>query len=219
MNKKTRNTLLIIYLIALLMMSIGATMAYFILGIQEKVVAEADVSSATETSVVFDASDSLSINASYQNFNQDIKESLSDTSRLMATLKKGSNTNEAKYYYNVDVSFSENTINYSTGEHKAEVILTIIGPDNKELIELPNKDLEYVQVNDISGNTVIKGFDVTNKEGKFMIAKDYLISADSPEAVTQVWQLKLTFVNFDYSQDYNIGKTINGVVSITPVTT
>ena len=215
MNKKTKIVLFLIYLIAFLITCLGTTMAFFAIQNTQKIVGETKVSSATETSILYTVGQPLSIYASPWNFNDETKKSLTDSTTLTATLKKGNNVTEVKKHYDVEIVLDKNTFVYSTSNQTAELIITIKDPEGKEIKEID--DLEYVTVNDRSTNHVISGFDITGKLGTFSVAKNYELTATNNDEVIHVWQIDLTFVNLANSQDINKGNGLEGYARITPV--
>ena len=64
----------------------------------------------------------------------------------------------------------------------------------------------------IEGLDYNDGFDITKKNGKYYIAKEYPLETDGE--VTQEWKIAVTFVNLETSQDINYDKVLNGHVTI-----
>ena len=196
MNKKSKIILLLIYLIAFVITCLGTTMAFFAINDTQKVIAESEVKSATETSTLYTTGEPLSIIATPSNFNEYLKESLTDKTELIASLKKGTNTKEVIKKYNVEINLEENTMQYSTLAQTAEIVLTIIDPNGKEIDTLG---------------------DLTGKTGSYMAAENYVLKSTSDEEVKHVWQIILTFVNLNNSQDINMGNGLKGYARINPV--
>ncbi len=213
MSKKTRNILLIIYLVAFLMTSFGAALAFFEINKREEITASTEVSSATMTSVIYDAGQPLTLYATPLNFNKELKESLTSLSSLSASLKMGTDRNVASFKYDVEVEIFANTMEYTLGKNKPEIILTITDPLGHEVVDVP--ELDYVSITDVSGQR-ITGLDLTNQRGTFKIKTDYVIEGKEQDDVTQVWNLKLTFVNYDASQNDNLGRGLSGVARLVP---
>ncbi len=219
MSIRTRRTLILLYIIAFLITCTGTALAYFMVDETRKVVGETENKSATTTSIVFNAGESLNINAEYDNFNQNVKNNLFDDTTVTATLQKGTDLNVANFHYNIKLVINANDLTYSDA-NKPELILSIKGPNNEELKEINTTEnkLEYVTVKG-NNNEEISGFDITNKVGEFPLITNQLISANDFNPVTDTWEITLTFVNLDLNQDTNIGKTFDGHIEISPVET
>ncbi len=206
MSKKTRNILIVLYVLAFFITCIGATLAYFTVIKVSTVSPETDINSATMTSIIFDAGRPIALYANELNFAEGMN-NLSGETFASSTLKIGSVEESATFYYNLSIEFFENTLLYSSYKQTPEVLLTLHDPSGNEIKSL--EGLNYVTVDDVSG------FDVTGKTGKYLVASNYEITTTSE--ITQKWNVKLTFVNLETSQDINKGKGLNGVMKIDPI--
>lgn len=206
MSKKTRNILIVLYVIAFFITCIGAAFAYFTVIKVSTVSKETDISSATMTSIIFDAGSPIAIYANEFNFGEGMND-LSGATYASSTLKVGSADESASFRYNLSIEFFENTMLYSSYTKTPEVLLSLFDPNGNEITKL--EGLEYVTVGEN------KGFDVTGKTGEYLIASNYEITTTSE--ITQKWDVKLTFVNLETSQDINKGKGLNGALKIDPI--
>ena len=95
--------------------------------------------------------------------------------------------------YNAYLDLTTNTFIYTSEEKTPEVLINIYDPEGNEITTIEN--LEYVTVGDVSG------FDITTKNGFFLVSSDYAISTTS--TTVQTWQIKLTYLNLDTDQSLN----------------
>lgn len=125
-----------------------------------------------------------------------------------ATLLANSSTNEASFDYDVNLTISNNTFTYTTAENTAEIILTIIGPDDVEITNIEN--LTYTTVGGASG------FDITTFNGVIPIATNYEITSNSStEKTIHDWTIRITYVNMTTDQSANLNKSLNTTIALT----
>ena len=208
MEKKKVKLFSALALVALALLVVGATYAYF--QNQYGAASNADVKVTTYTTDVltFETGDAINISADQTSFGQD-KGSLSGETFAKATLVANNKTNEATDNYYVYFNIENNTFKYTLGEDKPELILTVTGPDGSEVTELPG--LVYKTVQDRENKT-IKGFDVTTTNGLITVANKKTITA-TPSKEEQ-YTLKLTFVNYEGDQTENATSTLSAKVMI-----
>lgn len=208
MNKKTKTTLLIIYILAIFSMVTSATMAFFTYINVSNVSPVINSETATILDwLTFDVGKPIYILANDYNFGKDMG-SLTSDMNASATLKVESDGSVTKtYYYNLKLEIENNEFIYTTPEEKAELLITVIDPNGEELTEIPG--LEYVE------SQGYKGFDITTKSGDFYIAQNYKISTNS--LVKHNWQVKVILVNLDTNQYMNIGNDFSGVLKMESV--
>ncbi len=208
MNKKTKITLLIIYVLAIFSMITSATMAFFTYINVSNVSPVIDAQAATILDwLTFDVGKPIYILANDYNFGKDMGNLTSDIS-ASATLKVESDGTVTKtYYYNLKLEIKDNEFIYTTPDEKAELLIKVIDPNGEELTEIPG--LEYVE------SQGYKGFDITTKNGDFYIAQNYEISTNS--LVVHNWKVEVTLVNLDTNQYMNIGNDFNGVLKMESV--
>lgn len=200
----------IVALLLLLGTIIGATYAFFTAQKGTGGSANIEVGADTTDNLSFKGGSTLSIYANADNFKQN-GENITDETTVSATLKANNTTNLADDTYNVYLAIETNELDYTTLEKTPELLVTITDPDGKEIEE--NSDLLYKE--NIKN---VKGFDVTNKTGVFLIAKDFPIEVTEDAVdgtVTQEWHITLTLINLDSDQEKNTGKEVTGKVVIT----
>ncbi len=200
----------IVALLLLLGTIIGATYAFFTAQKGTGGSAQIEVGADTTDNLSFKGGSTLSIYANADNFKQN-GENITDETTVSATLKANNTTNLAEDTYNVYLAIETNELDYTTFEKTPELLVTITDPDGKEIEE--NSDLVYKE--NIKN---VKGFDVTNKTGVFLIAKDFPIEVTEDAVdgtVTQEWHITLTLINLDTDQEKNTGKEVTGKVVIT----
>ena len=209
MNKK--KTYLIVG-ITLLVITIGATFAYFIAQTGAGAKANANITADTVDDLKFSVSkESFSLSANQFNFAQG-SGNLSDSVTATASLKANSTKSTATYNYYVYFQIESNSYIYTTTDKKPEIVLSITGPNG----EVKSVDgLTYVTASDADGNT-ITGFDITElKSSVIKIADSYEISSSSSTNYTnQDWTFKVTFVNLNDNQTDNEGNSLTGKVLI-----
>lgn len=200
MNKKTKRLLLGIYVVALFSIVSSATLAYFTYVEVSNVSPEIKSTTATIMDwLVFNTGEPLYIYASDDNFSEGMGD-LSDSSVASATLQIENSDGAPKtYYYNIKLNIDSNGFSYSTNDKKAELLFKVIGPDGKEITEIPG--LNYVTSNGYSG------FDVTTVTGDYYIANNYEIKTS--DEVRQTWNIELIFINLETNQDVNTAKDFN----------
>ncbi len=207
-SKKNAIVLSIVAVVTLIALVVGATYAYF--KAQGGTGSSTDVKVTTYTTdmLTFITGNAISLYADQSSFGQE-KGSLSGETFAKATLVANNKTNEATDNYYVYFNIENNTFKYTLGEDKPELILTVIGPDNNEVMELPGLTHKVVQDRE---NKSISGFDVTTTNGLITIANKKTITA-TPSKEEQ-YTLKLTFVNYEGDQTENATSTLSAKVMI-----
>ena len=207
-NKKNAIVLSIVALVALALLVVGATYAYFQNQYGSASNADVNVTTYTTDILTFTTGNAISLYADQTSFGQE-KGSLSGETFAKATLVANNKTNEATDNYYVYFNIENNTFKYTLGEDKPELILTVTGPDGSEVTEISG--LKYTTVQDRENKTV-KGFDVTTTNGLITIANKKTITA-TPSKEEQ-YTLKLTFVNYEGDQTENATSTLSAKVMI-----
>ena len=208
MEKKKVKLFSAIALVALAMLVIGATYAYFQNQYGSASNADVKVTTYTTDVLTFETGDAINISADQTSFGQE-KGSLSGETFAKAKLVANNKTNEATDNYYVYFNIENNTFKYTLGEDKPELILTVTGPDGNEVTELPGLTHKVVQDRE---NKSISGFDVTTTNGLITIANKKTITA-TPRAEEQ-YTLKLTFVNYEGDQTGNTTSGLSAKVMI-----
>ena len=202
----------IIIAVALLVLSIGITFAYFIAKTGPGSSANANVTTGTVDDLKFNVSkENISLNVNQFNFASG-SGNITDTVTATASLKANSTKNTATYNYYVYFQIESNNYMYTTTDKKPEIVLSITGPNG----EITNVDgLTYVSATNADG-TVVKGFDITEQRTSVIkVADSYEISSSSStNYTTQDWTFTVTFINLDTNQADNEGKNLTGKVLI-----
>ena len=207
-SKKNAIVLSIVAVVTLIALVVGATYAYFKAQGGTGSSTEVKVTTYTTDMLTFTTGSAISLYADQSSFGQE-KGSLSGETFAKATLVANNKTNEATDNYYVYFNIENNTFKYTLGEDKPELILTVTGPDGKEVTSLPG--LTHTTVQDRENKT-IRGFDVTTTNGLITIANKKTITA-TPNAEEQ-YTLKLTFVNYEGDQTENAKSSLSAKVMI-----
>ena len=198
----------IIIAVALLVLSIGITFAYFIAKTGPGSSANANVTTGTVDDLKFNVSkENISLNVNQFNFASG-SGNITDTVTATASLKANSTKNTATYNYYVYFQIESNNYAYTTTDKKPEIVLSITGP-NGEITSVDG--LKYVSATNADG-TIVKGFDITEQSSSVIkIADSFEISSTSSTNYTnQDWVFKVSFINLDTNQADNEGKNLTG---------
>ena len=207
MKNKKAITLSIIASLALLVLIIGATYAYFQASGGDGTSANLRVTTYTTDIITFEVGSNINIETNATLFSQG-KGNASGTTFARATLTANNKTNSATENYNLFLNISDNTFAYSVDTNTPELILTIKDKSNNELTSI--EGLTYKAVTDGKG-TIIKGFDITNKNGLLtLFNKDITTTSTTVEE----WNVTVTFVNYNKDQTKNAGKKFDAQLII-----
>ena len=207
MNNKKTTIVTISATLALILLVVTATYAYFQADLGNNKEVDVTVSTVPKTDLLsFAVGDPLTLQADETSF---VKggDSASDTTNVKALLTAGAGT-ATKYYY-VYLLISGNDFIYTQDENTPELILTVKKPDGTELTTLDG--LTYKTVTDGKGTT-IKGFDITTKKGLITIANNRKITTTS--TIEEQWDVVVTLVNYDVNQINNIRKNFTSKLLI-----
>ncbi len=208
MEKKKAVIYSTVALIALVILVVGATYAYFQNQYGSASNADVNVTTYTTDMLTFTTGNAISLYADQTSFGQE-KGSLSGETFAKATLVANNKTNEATNNYYVYFNIENNTFKYTLDEDKPELILTVTGPDGNEVTELSGLTHKTVQDRE---NKSISGFDVTTTNGLITIVNKKTITA-TPSKEEQ-YTLKLTFVNYEGDQTANASSGLSAKVMI-----
>ncbi len=207
MKNKKAITLSIIASLALLVLIIGATYAYFQASGGDGTSANLRVTTYTTDIITFEVGSNINIETNATLFSQG-KGNASGTTFARATLTANNKTNSATENYNLFLNVSDNTFVYSVDTNTPELILTIKDKSNNEVTSI--EGLTYKAVTDGKGTT-IKGFDITNKNGLLtLFNKDITTTSKTVEE----WNVTVTFVNYNKDQTKNAGKKFDAQLII-----
>ena len=202
-NKKQAIILSVIASIALLVLIVGATYAYFQASGGTGTSANLRVTTYTTDVFNFEVGNDISIYADATSFASG-KGNASGSTFAKAMLSANSKTNTATKYYYLYLNISKNTFTYTQNEDTPEILLTIKDDAGNEITSI--NDLTYKTVTDGKGAT-IKGFDITTGIGLITLLNNKEITA-SPQK-TDTWNVTVTFINYDKDQSKNAGKSFN----------
>ena len=192
-------------IVAVLVLVIGVSFAYFI--------AEVHDEKKIDVNVVSDKLDSLTytvdknINLSINQFNlANGKENVSDSSVATVSFLANKTSNQAETFYNIYFYIESNPYVYTTKDKKPEIILNVYDKDNNEIKTIDG--LDYVSATNSKGTT-LNGFDITDKAGLFKVSLNNKITANSSIIPTkQTWKVTLTYINLENNQIANENKTL-----------
>ena len=202
-NKKQAILLSVIASIALLVLIVGATYAYFQASGGTGTNADVKVTTYTTDVFNFEVGNDISIYADATSFASGKGNAVGSTF-AKAILTANNKTNTATEHYYLYLNISNNTFTYTQNENTPELLLTIKDDAGNEITSI--NDLTYKTVTDGKGAT-IKGFDITTGIGLITLLNNKEITA-SPQK-TDTWNVTVTFINYDKDQSKNAGKSFN----------
>ena len=202
-SKKQAIILSVIASIALLVLIVGATYAYFQASGGTGTSANLRVTTYTTDVFNFEVGNDISIYADATSFASG-KGNAAGSTFAKAILTANNKTNTATEHYYLYLNISNNTFTYTQNEDTPEILLTIKDDAGNEITSI--NDLTYKTVTDGKGAT-IKGFDITTGIGLITLFNNKEITA-SPQK-TDTWNVTVTFINYDKDQSKNAGKSFN----------
>ena len=205
-NKVDRRkiTLIILGVAILIVLVVGITYAFFQNQIGEPATGNVNVATDTPDNLQFNVSNDISITINQFNFGPDAGNQ-SDDAVATATLLANSTNDTATYTYYVYFKINNNDYVYTTDDQKPEIILTVTDPTGVPVTEV--EGLTY--------NQELGGFDITTANGTFAVASAYTITSNSSVTpTTQNWNFSATFINLDTDQGENAGKKMEAEIII-----
>ena len=200
-NKKKNIVFMVIGAITLIVVTLGATYAYFTAQSSGGANIDTDVITGTTDNLSFSFGDLINIQATEENFGQGMG-SISDSTTGTAILKANNTTNEATATYNIYLIIEANDFVYTTENQTPEIVLNVTDPNGNP-------------VENITGLVHYEnGFDITTRTGGFLLVPDYEISATDVQTI-QDWNIEVTLVNLDSDQNANTNKTLTGRLYLT----
>ena len=212
-GNNNKNKLYIIIIVGLLFLFVvGISFAYFQTqyGNGGKVDLKAKTYSVDELS--FNIGEDITLNPNQFNFAQG-KGNLEGVTNAAAILKANNKTNLAKMNYYAYVVVTKNEFKYTTSDKKAELVLSVEGPDGV-VTTLPDLG-NAIDVTDNEGNT-FKAFDITEFSGVITLAdnKEIEVTSSDNGKKQEDWKIKVTFINLDADQSNNSDKNFNANMMI-----
>ena len=208
MEKKKVKLFSAIALVALALLVVGATYAYFQNQYGSASNADVKVTTYTTDVLTFETGSNISITAGQDDFASGKGNKIGQTF-ARATLQANNKTNTATANYYMYLNIENNTFTY-TNTGTPELILQVVDKTSGNPVTSIT-GLDYVTVTD-GKNTSISGFDITNKSGLITILNNKEISA-SPKTIEE-YTITITFINHNYDQNINTGKSFNSKVII-----
>ena len=211
MNKKWKRILITLYVVALCIMLSGATFAYFLMIEVSNVSPKIETQTAMTDWLIFNMGDPINIIANEENFGPDMGD-LVDSTQGTVTLRAANNSEEISYNYNILLNIVANDFEYTQDLDTPEILLQVTDPEGNNVSSIPG--LEYQSVVNGAGETV-RGFDITNKVGEFLIASNYPIS--TTREIVHTWDFEVILVNLDSDQNANTEKVLDAYLQIEKV--
>ena len=208
MEKKKVKLFSAIALVALAMLVVGATYAYFQSQYGAASNANVKVTTYTTDMLTFETGSNISITAGQDDFASG-KGNKTGQTFARATLQANNKTNTATASYYMYLNIENNTFTY-TNTGTPELILQVVDKTSGNPV-ISITGLDYVTVTD-GKNTSISGFDITNKDGLIALFSNKEISA-SPKTIEE-YTVTITLVNHNFDQNVNTGKNLNGKLII-----
>lgn len=205
MKKKALLGITVIFFVVLV---IGATYAYFQSDTSDSKSTDVKITTNTSDTLSFSVGSSLQFSADQFTFTERGKNA-SDTTTATALLTANNKTNSATEHYYIYLNIEFNNFEYCKDNTKPELLLTITSPDGESVTIVDG--LEYKTVSNGAGDS-ISGFDVTTKNGLVTLVNNKEISTTSRKS--EEWKFEITFVNYDFIQVNNEGKSFVGKIII-----
>ena len=204
MEKKKIKLFSAISLVALALLVVGATYAYFQNQYGSASNADVNVITATTDLLTFKIDKAINIGVSQSEFKKGNPDA-SDSTGAHATLTASNSKNVEKTTRNYNIYFviDTNDFEYTTQDGTPELYLNVTDPNGNKLENITG--LVHYE----------KGFDITTRTGGFLLVPDYDIEATRGNTITQDWKVEVTFANLDTDQSKNMGKSLSGKLFVT----
>ena len=204
MEKKKVKLFSAIALVALALLVVGATYAYFQTQYGSASNADVNVITATTDLLTFKIDKAINIGVSQSEFKKGNPDA-SDSTGAHATLTASNSKNIEKTTrsYNIYFVIDANDFEYTTQDGTPELYLNVTDPNGNKLENITGL-VHYG-----------KGFDITTRTGGFLLVPDYDIEATRGNTITQDWKVEVTFANLDTDQSKNMGKGLSGKLFVT----
>ncbi len=202
MKDKKNLGLLLVAGITLIIVTLGATYAFFQNQGSDSGRIDTSVITGTTDLLSFNFGDQIYIQANQDNFGASMG-NLSDSTTGTALLRAGDTTSSTSATYNIYLIIEENDFIYTTTDGTPEILLNVTDPNGN-------------RVENITGLVHYEdGFDITTRTGGFLLVPDYEISATNASETIHDWNIEVTLVNLDTDQQANTNKTLTGKLYIT----
>ena len=206
-NKKTI-ILSVVASIALLVLIIGATYAYFQAGGGTGSNTDVKVTTYTTDALSFEVGSDISLYADQTTFASG-KGNATGSTFAKAILTANNKTNTSTMNYYLYLKISKNSFGYTQNTSTPELLLTITDASGNAVTDITS--LTYKTVTDGKGAS-ISGYDITNKSGVVALFDNKAITASPTK--TDEWNITVTFINYNADQSNNMGKEFNAKLMI-----
>ena len=208
MEKKKPKIISVVAVVALLLVVITATYAYFQAQVGDPAVADIKVNANTVDTFTFSNGNAISFSINQDNFASG-KGNQTGSTYASAMLTANNKTNTATEHYYLYLNIENNTFTYSINESTPEIIMTVTDSAGNEVTDIST--LNHVIVTG-ANRAQVSGYDITNKNGLITLFNNREITTTSSKE--ERWNIKVTFVNYDASQNANAGKSMSAKVMI-----
>ena len=206
-NQKTK-IISIVAIVALALTVVTATYAYFQAQTGEGSQTDIKINANTVDTFTFETGSAMSLSLDQTSFASG-KGNVTGSTFASATLTANKKTNTATEHYYLSLNIESNTFTYSINESTPEIIMTVTDSNGNEVTDIST--LNHVVVTGANG-TKVSGYDITNKNGLITLFNNREIVATPTKE--EKWNIKVTFVNYDVSQNANAGKSMSAKVMI-----
>ena len=206
-NRKTK-IISVVAIVALALTVITATYAYFQAQVGDPAAADVKINANTVDTFTFASGSAISFSINQDNFASG-KGNQTGSTYASATLTANNKTNTATEHYYLYLNIESNTFTYSINESTPEIIMTVTDSSGNEVTDIST--LNHVIVTGANG-TQVSGYDITNKNGLITLFNNREITTTSSKE--EKWNITITFVNYDASQNANAGKSMSAKVMI-----
>ena len=209
MDSKKRTIILsVVASIALLVLIIGATYAYFQAGGGTSSNTDVKVTTYTTDALSFEVGSDISLYADQTTFASGKGNAAGNTfAKAILTANNKTNTSTMNYYLYLKIS--KNSFGYTQNTSTPELLLTITDASGNAVTDITS--LTYKTVTDGKGAS-ISGYDITNKSGLITLFDKKAITASPTK--TDEWNITVTFINYNADQSKNMGKEFNAKLMI-----
>ncbi len=208
MEKKKPIILSIITIMVFVVLIVGATFAYFQAQVGEGKSTDVTVKSYTVDTFSFTTGNQISFSLNQENFASGAS-NLSGSTYASALLTANNETNSATEHYYLYLNIENNSFIYSINENTPEIIMTITDSEGNEVTNIDT--LSHVIVTG-ADNSQVSGYDITNRTGLITLLNNREITATPTKE--EKWNITITFVNYDASQNANAGKSMSAKIML-----
>ena len=208
MESKKTKIISIVSLVALALTVVTATYAYFQAQTGEGSQTDIKINANTVDTFTFETGSAMSLSLDQTSFASGTG-NITGSTYASAKLTANNKTNTATEHYYLYLKIENNTFTYSINESTPEIIMTVTDSSGNEVTNIST--LNHVIVTGANGAQV-SGYDITNKNGLITLFNNREITTTSSKE--EKWNIKVTFVNYDASQNANAGKSMSAKVMI-----